>query len=562
MSRLLRLSSILGAALFAAPLVAQPLVYVTDPGSNSLTAINSGNNTIIRVVPALTGARALAVSPDGTRVYVAATGTGSNGEVAAIDGTKVADKSQNPVIAEIRVGGKPIAVAYDAQTGLLYVADAKNNQAASYNLGNIDPADPEPRTTYAAHGTLTAMALSPDGETLALASKGPTEIALYNLRAFAAGLSGGSIVSLSSKPQALAFSARGDKLWIATSDGFAAYSTTNGSLTSHTEAGGTTSVAVAPRARRVYFGAGSGHLVYAYAPASSAVSEIATPGPVQGLSVSADGTRLYAVMNCNDCGAAVLSTATGQTIKQVHFGSNPETAGQFAGPGAIYAPNAATAGSIGEQLSATVEASDYDNRGLSYSLLEAPATGTLNFNASGDFAYTPPAGYSGVQSFVWQAAASGGEGAPNDPVSRPVTETLAILPSISAIGDQTADPDSTLGPLSFTIAGSVPFVFTAKSSNSDLVNAQKIELSAGCGTTSLSCSLTVPVKDVTNGATKITIAAVDPGGLVAKTQFKVQVGNGNNDDNGSGSLAPLGLAGLALLALLVVALRRRNRGRV
>ncbi|MGH7057919.1 MAG: Ig-like domain-containing protein, partial [Acetobacteraceae bacterium] len=268
------------------------------------------------------------------------------------------------------------------------------------------------------------------------------------------------------------------------------------------------------------------------------------------------------VMHCNDCGAAVLATATGQMIRQVHFGVSPETAGQFAGPGAIYAPNAATAGRNGEQLSATIQASDYDNRGLSYSLIEPPAGGTLSFNASGDFAYTPPAGYSGVQSFVWQAAAGGGEGAPNDPVSRPVTETLAIRPSISAIGDQNADPDSTLGPLPFTIAGSVPFQFTAKSSNSDLVAANKIEVSAGCGTTSLSCSLTIPVKNVANGTTKITFAAVDPDGLAARTQFKIKVGNGNNGDNGGGGLAPFGLGALALLALLAAALRRGNHGRI
>ncbi|MGH8161429.1 MAG: YncE family protein, partial [Gammaproteobacteria bacterium] len=334
--------AVLAALLLVAPFaLAQPLVYVTDPGSNTLTAINSGSNTITRVVSGLTSARALAISPDGSRIYVAASGSGDNGEVATIDGTKVADQNQNPLIAKIRVGGKPIAVAYDARTGLLYVADAKNNQAVSYDLTKINPDNPKVVATYKADDGLDAMALAPDGRMLALASTGAPDVTLYNLRLAAAGLSAKTVVKLSSKPRALAFSANGDTLWIATDAGFSGYSLATGGLTSKTLSGGTTSVAVAPRAKRVYFGAGIGKTVYAYDPAAGNVSNIATPGPVEGLSLSADGTRLYAVLHCSDCGAAVISTGNGQLMKQVHFGAGPETAGRFAGPGAIYAPNAA-----------------------------------------------------------------------------------------------------------------------------------------------------------------------------------------------------------------------------
>jgi DNA-binding beta-propeller fold protein YncE len=549
MPRAFRFFPFLGAALFAAPLFAQPLVYVTDPSANALKAINSGNNTIVRTVSALTGARALAVSPDGTRVYVAASGTGSNGEVAALDGTKISDSSQNPLIAKVRVGGKPIATAYDARTGLLYVADAKNNQASTYDLSDIDADDPQTYATYDAGAGLEAMALAPDGEVLALATDAPG-VTLYNLRLTNAGFYGKSVLSLASKPRALAFSADGEKLWIATSDGFALYSFATGAVTSHPLSGGTTSVAVAPRAGRVYFGAGTGHIVYVYDPGAGSVSQIAVYGPVSGLSLSADGTRLYAAQNCDDCGMAVVTTADGKAIKQVHFGSAPQTAGRFAGPGAIYAVNAATTGAIGEQLSGTVSADDYDKRGLSYAAITKPAAGTLDFNADGGFAYTPPAGFSGVEHFVWQASASGGEGAPVNPVSRAITETLDIKPSISAIGDQKGDPDSTLGPLAFTIAGTKPLGIALKSSNSDLIAADKITVSPGCGETSLACSLTVPVKNVENGNTAITLSVVGPDGLSSRTKFKVTVGNGNNDESGGGGLALPALAGLALLAFI------------
>lgn len=547
--------ALLGALLIAAPLAAQPLVYVTDPSANTVTAINSGTNTIERTMPGIEQARAVAISPDGTRVYVAANGSSGAGIVAVIDGTKVSDHNVNPIINTIKVGGNPVALGYDAEAGLLYVADATSKQVNAYQLDGLDAANPEPSARYSGGNSLDAMALSPSGQMLALASSQDHSVTLYNLHAIAAGQTGKSILALDSAPQAIGFSALGDKLWVATAGGFDVYTPATGTVVSTLLAGGTNSIVLAPRANHVYFGTDAGD-VYMFTPGSPIIATIGTNGPVSGLALSADGTRLYVVQNCSNCGLTVVDTATGQAIRQVVFGTAPKTAGQFAGPGDIYAANGSASGQAGEQLSASVTASDYSSRPLSYAQIQAPVQGQLSFNSTGDFTYSPPIGYSGIQSFVWEATALIGEGSPNEPRSRPITLTLNILPTLSTIGNQTGESGSTLGPLTFSITGTKPLVLKLNSSNSDLVDAGKIEVSAGCGTSSLSCSLQVPIKDVENGNSTITFTVIGPEGLTASSSFKITVGNGNND-SGGGAVTLFILGSLVLLAGLVFVRRRK-----
>src|SRR5699024_2346656 len=127
---------------------------------------------------------------------------------------------------------------------------------------------------FEASGSVDAMALSPDGRTLAIASQSNHSLTLYNLRKVDANVDGASVISLASKPRALAFSASGETLWIATKAGFAIYSLTEGTIRKAQLSPGTASVAVAPRAHRVYFGADTGKTVYAYDAQQNAISNI------------------------------------------------------------------------------------------------------------------------------------------------------------------------------------------------------------------------------------------------------------------------------------------------
>src|SRR5699024_1706092 len=159
-----------------------------------------------------------------------------------------------------------------------------------------------------------------DGKTIASASQSDHSLSLYNLRKVDAHIEGASVTALDSEPRALAFSASGDTLWIATKAGFARYSLSEGDVSDVQLPHGTASVAVAPRTHKVYFGADTGKTVYAYDTRQDATSSIAVNGTASGLSLSPDGTRLYVVQKCSDCGMAVVATASAQVISQINFG--------------------------------------------------------------------------------------------------------------------------------------------------------------------------------------------------------------------------------------------------
>lgn len=546
MMRLVRIAAAAALFSFTRYLAAQPLVYVADPPGNAVTVVDSGNNSIVRTLPNLTGANAIAIRSDGSRVYVTEP---TDGKIAVFDGTEMKNTNQNPLIKELDVGGEPTALALSPDEQTLYVADAANDQveAIDLNTGNV-------AKTYSAGSGVSCLALSPDGHLLVIGANDKT-LTLYSLPWLSGESASETVVSLSSAPKALQFGPAGRTLWIATGAGYASYDRSTGAVSQFATSGGTTSVAYDVRQGVVYFGAGTGHLVYKYTPGVTGLGQIGVYGPVSGLALSPDGTRLYATQSCSNCGLAVVNTLQGQALTQVRFGNSPATAGQFAGPGAISAQDGTATESAGNQASGSVSATDGNGRALSYSTLSPPAQGQLDFNSTGDYTYTPPAHYSGLQSFVWQASASGGQGSPTQPRSRPVTTSLAFFPTLSAISNQTADPGQALGPLAFTITGTVPLTLTVSSTDGGVVSPKKVVFSSGCGLTSLSCSATITVGNASGSSAKVTIQARDPSGLAGSTGFTVTT---TGIGPGHSSFAPLTLVLLAGLGGVVVVSRRRH----
>lgn len=544
--RLVPFAAAVALLALAPPLAAQPYVYVTDPSANALTVVDSSTNAVVRTLQNLPGADAVAVKPDGTRVYVTEP---TKGNIAVFDGTKIGNPNSDPLITEIDIGGQPTALALSPDEKTLYVADAANNQAEAVTLASGTIAN-----TYAAGTGVTSLALSPDGHLLAIGANDKT-ITFY---AFPWQAGTGTVktsIGLGSVPKAMTFDASGGVLWVATGAGYASYNRASGTIEQFAQSGGTTSVAYDVRQGLVYFGASSLHRVYVLMPGATGLQQIGVFGPVSGLALSADGTRLYATQNCSNCGLAVIDTSQQRALAQIHFGTAPATLGQFVGPGPIVAANEATTASAGVQFSSSVVATDGNGRALTYALLATPTHGSLDLNATGDFTYTPSTAYSGLQSFVWQASATGGPGAPTLPRSRPVTESLVFLPTVSAIPDQTADPGSTVGPLAFTLAGSEPLAVSITSTASDVVNPKNVTVGSGCGTISLDCTLTIDVGNASGSNATVSVNARDPGGFVGVTSFKVST---SGIGPGHSSLTPLTLFLLVVLGSFVMLLRRRH----
>jgi hypothetical protein len=311
-------------------------------------------------------------------------------------------------------------------------------------------------------------------------------------------------------------------------------------------------MAYSPRSGTLYAASLANPAVYAYPGAGGTPTTITLSAVPQGLALSPDGTRLYAP---RAGGLAVIDTGT-DAVSGVSFGTSPAAVGDFVGPGDIWANNTIGTTAVGVQLSDTVTASDYQSRSLGYDVISQPAQGTLNFTQStGDFTYTPPSnGYSGIQSFVWEATASAGAGSPTLARSRPVTETILVDPTMSGFTPQNVDAKATIGPLSFTLQGTMPLQLKVTSTNKSVVDPATAQFNAGCGVSTLDCTLTLTAGTASGSSADVTVSATDPSGLVAHQKLAVTI-NGGTSSGGGGFPWPV-LAGFAILLIIV-----RSRGR-
>ncbi|MFE2873735.1 IPT/TIG domain-containing protein [Embleya sp. NPDC059259] len=163
--------------------------YVANSGSNTVSVIDTANNTTTATIPVGRGPYGLAANHAGTRVYVAdfddagisvidtatdtvigTIGTGGKPFAMAVDPTDrrlwvaqgnavlVVDTVTNTVAATIPVGTNPIAVLVAPDGAHVY---AVNN--AGRNVSVIDPATATVGATITLPGSPDGAALSPDG---------------------------------------------------------------------------------------------------------------------------------------------------------------------------------------------------------------------------------------------------------------------------------------------------------------------------------------------------------------------------------------------------------------
>jgi YVTN family beta-propeller protein len=95
--RLLTAAFALAGLLGSAQAFAQN-AYITNSGSNTVSVINTGNNTVIATIPVESFPLGVAVNPISGRVYI---GNSNSGTVSVID------TATNEVSATITVGTQP-----------------------------------------------------------------------------------------------------------------------------------------------------------------------------------------------------------------------------------------------------------------------------------------------------------------------------------------------------------------------------------------------------------------------------------------------------------------------
>ena len=99
---------------------AQARAYVANFGSNSVSVIDTSSNTVVATVGVGSQPNGVAITPDGTRAYVANGG----GDVWVID------TSSNTVVAKVVVGSYPTGVAITPDGARAYVTRANGNSVS------------------------------------------------------------------------------------------------------------------------------------------------------------------------------------------------------------------------------------------------------------------------------------------------------------------------------------------------------------------------------------------------------------------------------------------------
>ncbi|MDP9281056.1 MAG: beta-propeller fold lactonase family protein, partial [Chloroflexota bacterium] len=106
--------------LFVAVSAAGDRAYVTNLQSNTVSIIDTATDTVVSTFDSA-GPRGIALSPDGSRVYVASSNVGQL-RVAAADGT---------VVADVAVGANPFYVTVVPGTSLSGIAECDNGDGAT-----------------------------------------------------------------------------------------------------------------------------------------------------------------------------------------------------------------------------------------------------------------------------------------------------------------------------------------------------------------------------------------------------------------------------------------------
>jgi len=118
------------------------------------------------------------------------------------------------------------------------------------------------------------------------------------------------------------------------------------------------------------------------------------------------------------------------------------------------------------------------------------------------------------------------------------------------------------GGFSLALTGGSDLTVSATSSDPDVLPDSGITISpSGCGTSTLSCTVTLQPAAKANGAATVTVTAEDTWNRSASTAQKVTF-TYTPPSSGGGSFAWPGLLGLGLVAGLALAVRERKRGTV
>ncbi|MGK2865859.1 MAG: Ig-like domain-containing protein [Mycobacterium sp.] len=405
---------VLPAAISAAPskgvggyptgvVVSATTIYVTNAGSYSVSVIDrvTGATSTIKVI---SEPKALALSPDGTRLYV-----GGSNAVSVINTTT------NAVVAKVTTnGGQIYGIDFSDNGQRVYVANSGKN---TVSVIDTTKATPVVIATVAVGAQPRGIVVA--GNRLYVANWGAGTVSVIDTTTNSAVR---SPIAVGAKPSDLAVSADGTRVYVS-NFGSGTVSVIN--PTAATPVIGVITVGAQPMGMAL---SPDGSVLYV-ANGRDTISVIDTAGravintvsidssPENGshrLALSPDGRQIY-VTDMADNSLRILNLVRGNTAP-------------IAGTPTVGTPHAQT-GAVSGALNFT----DADGDPLTYTVVSPPANGTLTINSAGTFTFTPSqtARLVGGSTVTFSVRAGDGTATGTVTVTVPVTPGQVTVPGDS-----------------------------------------------------------------------------------------------------------------------------------
>ena len=314
-----------------APVEAIPYrVYVTNEGSGDLSVIAGGTHDVLATVPLGKRPRGIKVSPDGTRLFVALSGSppappGTDASTLpppdrAADGIGIVDVATERIVTVVRAGTDPEQVAVSADGTRLYVA---NEDGAVASV--VDIASGEILASLPVGGEPEGVRISPDGRVVYITSEDDSQVSVIDtaLNEVVAQFEVGA------RPRASAFSPDSTRAYVTAENGgtVSVVDTATHTVIETVELTGDMvrpmGVVVSPDGSRVYVTSGRGGTVIAIdATTLEPVGSVEVGTRPWGIAVTPDGRYLYTANGpSND--VAVVDVESLTVVATIAVGERP-----------------------------------------------------------------------------------------------------------------------------------------------------------------------------------------------------------------------------------------------
>ncbi len=328
-----KLASLLSLTLIAGVACAQQgyVVYATNEDSNNVTIIDGATNKVVATVPVGKRPRGLKLNPDGSKLYVAVSGTQKcpptmkdedceKLEVdAGADGIAEVDTATKAVLRVLPSGLDPEQFDVDWKAGIVYVANEDANQTSILSLekGEIIATVP---TGLQPEG----VRLSPDAKVVYVTGEVDSDITVIDTATNK--LKGKIKVGL--RPRDIAFTSDSRKAFVSNEIGASiavidvasskvlnTFTLPEGSLPM--------GLVLSRDNQTLYIATGRAHNVLAMNVADGVIKASVDAGRRPwGLTMSPDGSKLYTANGpSND--VSVIDVATFKVVTKITAGSSP-----------------------------------------------------------------------------------------------------------------------------------------------------------------------------------------------------------------------------------------------